>query len=421
VASESDAPGSINLRSRTLRTLQWPRWLPPARVTWICLAVLAAYGTIFLKGVSLPSLLLLPVIAVVVDIGFQQFRFSSLRWPDAALASGFFLTLLLPPTVPLVAAGTVTVAAIGLRHAIRFRGRPVFNPAATGLLLGAVLFGTAPAWWVALGPYGEWLLLGLGAIIVVRNLPQWQLPVTFFSIYAPFTVVERVLFGAALAPRVLLLGAFDPSILFFGLFMVTEPRSGPSMASARPLYAGVVALGAVFLSTALPTVGIIVALLLGNLLTVILRWVKGTASGAARSLPSRARKAAKHSLPQVRWSAGRRASAAALVLLAVGVVAVASIGPSATPSVLVNSPSGGGTVSGGGPCATDNPSIPTATLTSLHQILGPSVILSYDSSTGVVRFYDPVNQVTVTETDLYEDYGYAEFNGDDYAVSGCAG
>jgi hypothetical protein len=53
-------------------------------------------------------------------------------------------------------------------------------------------------------------------------------------------------------------------------------------------------------------------------------------------------------------------------------------------------------------------------------MLGPSVILSYDSSTGVVVFYDPVNHVTVTESDLYEDYGFAEFNGDDYAVSGCA-
>lgn len=53
-------------------------------------------------------------------------------------------------------------------------------------------------------------------------------------------------------------------------------------------------------------------------------------------------------------------------------------------------------------------------------MLGPSVILSYNSGTGAVVFYDPVNHVTVTETDLYEDYGYAEFNGDDYAVSGCA-
>ena len=59
-------------------------------------------------------------------------------------------------------------------------------------------------------------------------------------------------------------------------------------------------------------------------------------------------------------------------------------------------------------------------MTELHKLLGPSVILSYDSSTGVVVFYDPVNYVTVTESDLYEDYGFADFNGDDYAVSGCA-
>jgi len=380
--------------------------------------VLAVYGTIFLKGLSLPSLLLLPVVAVVVDLGFKKVRFPSLRWPDAALASGLFLTLLLPPTVPLVAAGTVTAAAIGLRHAIRFRGRPVMNPAATGLLLGAVLFGTAPAWWVALGPYGEWLLLGLAAVIVTRNFPQWQLPATFFAIYAPFTVVERVLFGAALAPRVLVLGVFDPSVLFFGLFMLTEPRTAPSGSSAQPLYAGVVALVAVFLSALLPSVGILVALVLGNLIAVILRWEQGPTGAAAPSRPLKARRAAQHGLPLARWSAGRRAGAAALVLLAVGVVAVASIGPSATPSVLLSSP-GPPAGGGAGTCAIDNPSIPAATLTSLHRILGPSVILSFDSNTGVVRFYDPVNHVTVTETDLYEDYGYAEFNGDDYAVTGC--
>ena len=71
-------------------------------------------------------------------------------------------------------------------------------------------------------------------------------------------------------------------------------------------------------------------------------------------------------------------------------------------------------------CSADNTNIPAATLSSLHSMLGPSVILSYSPNSGLVVFYDPVNQVTVTETDLYEDYGYAEFNGDDFAVSGCA-
>lgn len=112
----------------------------------------------------------------------------------------------------------------------------------------------------------------------------------------------------------------------------------------------------------------------------------------------------------------------ALVLLS---LVAAAAGPSATPTQLVAVSSTSGGSGGSTPvqvsnCQSDNPSIPASTLTQLHHALGPSVILSYNSNTGVVVFYDPVNHVTVTETDLYEDYGYAEFNGDDYAVNGCS-
>ncbi len=105
------------------------------------------------------------------------------------------------------------------------------------------------------------------------------------------------------------------------------------------------------------------------------------------------------------------------------IVALVAANPavhSAVPLVQTpTSPVGGGRGAQAN-CQTDNPSIPSATLSELHKLLGPSVVLSYDSSTGVVVFYDPVNHVTVTESDLYEDYGFADFNGDDYAVSGCA-
>jgi hypothetical protein len=109
-----------------------------------------------------------------------------------------------------------------------------------------------------------------------------------------------------------------------------------------------------------------------------------------------------------------------MLIVVAAVVAANPVAHSAVPLVQTpTSPIGGG---GGGSlanCQTDNPSISASTLSELHKLLGPSVILSYDASTGVVVFYDPVNQVTVTESDLYEDYGFAEFNGDDYAVSGC--
>jgi len=426
-AAEGGGPQVAAITSRRgFRSFRWAAGLPPARLTWIGLAVLAVYGTLFLKGISLPSLVVLPLAAVVVDLGLQSIRFRSVRWPDAALASGLFLTVLLPPTVPLLAAGIVTIAVVVLRHSIRYLGRPVLNPAASGLLLGAVVFGTAPAWWVAVGPYGEWLMLGIAGAIVLRNLPRWQLPATFLAIYAPFMFLDKVLFGAALAPHILLLGVFDPALLFFAFFMVSEPRTSPSDPYARLLYAGLVALGAVFLSTVLPSVGIVVALLLGNLLTVVLRWEQHRSETfSVRNPRPKESRARSPMVAAARWSAGRRAGATMLVLLAVAVVAAGSLGPSTTPSVLVGAPpgggSGGGTGTGGGagPCAADNPTIPAATLSSLHQILGPSVILSYSSTTGVTKFYDPVNHITVTETDLYEDYGYAEFNGDDFAVAGC--
>jgi hypothetical protein len=72
-------------------------------------------------------------------------------------------------------------------------------------------------------------------------------------------------------------------------------------------------------------------------------------------------------------------------------------------------------------CTQDNASIPGSTLSALHHRLGPSVIFRYDARTGATVFYDPVNHVTVYETDLFEDYGAAEFNGDDTILAqGCS-
>jgi Na+-translocating ferredoxin:NAD+ oxidoreductase RnfD subunit len=422
-ASDTRGSGPTGPLAR-LRRAHWPAHLPPARVTWIALVVLAGYGFEQLMGLPAASLLALPLTAVLVDLLFQRVRFPSLRFPDAALATGLFLSLLLPPTVPLLGAIAVTVGAIGLRHTVRTRGRPVFNPAATGLVFAILLFGFAPAWWVALGHWGEYLLVALGLVLFARTPASWRLPATFFPVYGVFAGIEHLWFGAATSARVLFLTAIDPSIVFFGLFMLTEPRTAPSRPYAQPLYAAVVALAAVFLSAVLPTLGVFLALLAGNLLALVVvrRIARPTRAPAARAARRRGTARARS------WSIPTRASIAVLVLVGISLVAGAAHGPSQTPSVLVSSPggtgtSGGGSVGGGVgavSCSKDNASIPSSTLSYLHNTLGPSVVLSYNGATGTVVFYDPVNQVTVTETDLYEDYGYAEFNGDDYTTSGCA-
>jgi Na+-translocating ferredoxin:NAD+ oxidoreductase RnfD subunit len=407
--------------------------------------ILGALGVRFLGGLGAYSLVVLPVVAVVVDLAFQSVRFPAPRFPDSALATGLFLALLLPPSVSLVSAAALVVAAIGLKHVLRYQGRAVLNPAAAGVVVGAFLFGVAPGWWAGVGPWGVELLIALGLALLLRSPAGWRIPATFFAVYAPLSIVLKAVVGASLAPKLLLLGVLDPATLFFGLFMVVEPRTAPANPLVQPVYAASVAGLAVFLPLVIPGPGVLVALLLANLGAVCVRFaLEVRPAPAPASVPPagegrsrrnrrryyRAERPRRTEWPA--WSIARRATAGILLSVLVGTMAAVAYSPGSAQSVnfgLPYHPGGSGTAPGGSgspgskltvSCTKDNASIPSSTLDSLHRALGPSVILSYDSQTGTTVFYDPVNSVTVTETDLFEDYGSAEFNGDDYAVPGCS-
>jgi Na+-translocating ferredoxin:NAD+ oxidoreductase RnfD subunit len=393
---------------------------PPARLLWIALVVLGVFASSYLGGIGALGLLVLPLVAVLTDLAFARVRFERLRVPDAAIATGLFLALILPPTAPLLLTGTTAFAAVALRHLLRWRGHPWFNPAAAGVLFCAIAFGLAPAWWEGAGPYAEYLTVALGGMLIALGASRWRLPASFLVTYAAMSAIQHVLLGATTDVSVLVLQAADPTVLFLALFMVAEPRTAPTPAPAQTVFGASVGLLAAFAPLAFPTVGLVLALLGGNLLALVLR---ARAVPLEVTLPSPARRARPvrsgarpRPLPP-RWSVLRRAGAGLLVVIVlVGIVAAAPGTPRAV-LLATGPPAPGGTLTG---CSADNPSIPASTLQQLHHMLGPSVIRSYDAGTGVVVFYDPVNHVTVTETDLYEDFGFAEFNGDDYAVSGCA-
>ncbi len=429
--SELPAEATDRQASPSLADLgrSWLRWLPPARLAWILLAALGGYSSFYLNGLGATSLVVVPFVAVIVDLALQGIRFERWRFPDAALVTGLFVALILPPTAPLLLGGTLAFAAIAIRHALRSRGHPWFNPAALGILLGTLVLGMAPAWWVGIGPWGEYLVVAFGLLLIARSTASWRLPATFLLVYGFLSIVQHLVLGASTDARVLLLQAVDPATVFFALFMVTEPRTAPAAPHQKVLYAGTIGTLAAFLPTFLPSLGILVSLLGGNLLAVALRHgaLAAPAPGSTRTSGASSRRTGRASgrrrkAAPARWPVAYRLGAGiAVVVVLVAVVSAAPLSPSAAPIIKITSPgapSGGGVVATS--CQSDNPSIPSSELSSLHKVLGPSVILSYDASTGVVVFYDPANHVTVTEYDLYEDYGFAEFNGDDYAVSGCA-
>ncbi len=428
-AGETQRSSSLDAARRaSVRLLaRLPR---PVRLAWIFLAILGAYSVTFnLQGLGLLPLIVLPAVAAEVDALLQVYRFHSVRVPDAAIATGLFLALLLPPTVSLIQAGVVTVAAIVIRSALRYRERPLFNPAVVGVLIGALLFGMAPSWW---GAISMPLVVALGIVLTLRSPGSWRMPLSALGSYAVLSVLGNVVFGKATSPQVLLLGAADPAILFFGLFMVPEPRTAPTEPSDRLLFGLFVGISTALLPVLLPSLAPLVALLLGNVMAVSVRGFQA-AEAAARERARAARRGKKAARPRRErrapsvdawndWSMGQRVTAGVLIVVLLGAVGFALNPPTATPFAAIRPSLSPGASVGNvtASCAADNPSIPASTLSSLHQRLGPSVILSADQNSGTVVFYDPVNHVTVTETDMYEDFGFAEFNGDDYAVSGCA-
>ncbi len=427
---EASSPSADELRRASVRLFaRLPR---PARLLWMFLVVLGAYAILFtLQGVGIVPLLALPALAVETDILFQMFRYHRIRAPDAALATGLLLALLLPPSVPLIQAVGVASAAIALRHVLRVEERPVFNPAAAGVLMGALFFGLAPSWW---GSVGSWLVVVLGIILTLRTPGSWRVPLAFIASYGLLSILGTLLLGAVTSPMVLLLGAFDPAILFFGFFMVPEPRSSVTRPGDRWTFGLSVGVATAILPVFLPSLAPLVALLFGNGLAVLLRRRHAVEApvetksrrptrGGKRHRRQKAIKEERVRGVRAEWRVEHRVVAGVLVVVLLGGMATALNPPRVTPYFSAVRPiaaTPAGTVTATSNCTVDNPTISSSLATYLHQALGPSVLLSVDTGTGTVVFFDPVNKVTVTETNIYEDYGFAEFNGDDYAVSGCA-
>jgi Na+-translocating ferredoxin:NAD+ oxidoreductase RnfD subunit len=417
------APPSVRVR-----LTRFYRWLAPIRLLFFLLIALAVVGAILLGPAAvLAQLLLVPLAAGATDLLLELLRKRRLRFPWAGAVTGLFVALLLPPqgvsanlggATILYLAAAMAVVGVLAKQVFRSRGYPWFNPAALAVVTAGVLFGITPAWWAAISLPA---VLVAGLILNARQWTRWRVPVVFLLTYTALSAVESFLQLGGTNPAVLLLGVLDPSVLFFTLFMATEPRTSPSDPTWQPVYAAAMGLSAALLRIAfhggnllLSSDNLLLGLLAANFVWVLLRpyasrSVAPVPAPSRRARPPAARSGARQGFG---WAERSGIAFAVFVLLAVsyGVIGGPPAPPSAVPPKVV-------VVS----CTQDNRTISSADLSMLHQRLGPSVVFSYSAASGTAVFYDPVNKVTVYETDLFEDYGYAEFNGDDQVIAnGCS-
>ena len=231
-------------------------------------------------GISLALLLFVLCVGFTIgaDVFFTYLRRRVVFLPYSAIITGLILTLIIDPSAMWYQIAIIAAAAMAIKNFIRPLGRHIFNPAASGLLIGWVVFGLQPSWWAAsaYNPTSFFALTNLPVLIPIlligcislyryRRYASAVLYVVVYCLLLFLTNLSVSLTSAALT--ILSIGT-----LFYTFLMLVEPMTSPVNKRRQVLYGAVVAAGTVALVHLQKIWGIAIfdvsltALLLGNLL-----------------------------------------------------------------------------------------------------------------------------------------------------------
>lgn len=236
---------SVTLTAGSTRVLGLIGRVSMYRLVMASLGLLAVISLVLsFAGLVVPEPLELVVSAVVLAlacVATDLVAQSVLRMPrrvESSLITAAILLFVLRPTLePVGLAGLALagVVASASKYLLVWRGRHIFNPAATGASVLTIVSIWAPdlgssAWWVG-SPWLAGPVLVLGVLLLLRTD---KLPiVVVFWVVAMAVAFTRtsVQFQAAGfpvdVPSVLLQVAFSSPFLFLGAFMLSEPLTLP--------------------------------------------------------------------------------------------------------------------------------------------------------------------------------------------------
>ncbi|MBV8085362.1 MAG: RnfABCDGE type electron transport complex subunit D [Chloroflexi bacterium] len=202
----------------------------PKGLLLLVLAVLTAVAYPVDGFAAVVRMLAAGAMAAGVDLLFMSRR-NKIELPDSALLTGFITAMVMSQTAPLYAPMLAAGVAIASKHLIRTASGHIFNPAALGLLVTALLLSSEQSWWGGLGDQPAvyvLVLIALGAL-VVEKVNKWPSVVAFAAAYFGLLTVAAI-FGSPLAVADAFREPMSGAAVYFALFMLTDPPTTP----ARP-------------------------------------------------------------------------------------------------------------------------------------------------------------------------------------------
>lgn len=183
---------------------------------------------------------------VVSDVVFAFVRRKSLfTTPFSAVVTGLIFTLIVDTGATWYQICFMAVFAMTIKNFVRFKGRHVFNPAASGLVIGFFVFGLQPSWWGPTLFQGGFsnpsniaifiVLLAIGYVSAIR-LKRYIAVVTYLLLSA----ILPMLITQNFSVDIFLTSILSVGTLFFALLMLPEPMTSPVKPMRQVLYGGFV-------------------------------------------------------------------------------------------------------------------------------------------------------------------------------------
>ena len=171
-------------------------------------------------GVAMITAILLDVIIFILQSRKKLFS-------DGGAITGLIIALVLGSSTPgHIIAGT-TVIAIVSKHLFRINKKPIFNPAALGLLVSIFLFSSGQSWWGAFTELPVWSVafLLIGGFLVTERINKFPQVLAFLGSYFVLLLIMGY-YDVGQAGDALRI-PFINSALFLAFFMVTDPPTSP--------------------------------------------------------------------------------------------------------------------------------------------------------------------------------------------------
>ena len=133
--------------------MKMKNWLktPKGYVTiaMIVLLLIASIGSKEILGIK--NAFAAVFVSLIVDIICRSVKKSKWIMPDSAIITGLIISLILSTTSSLTVIVATAMMAILSKHLLVYKKKPIFNPAAIGLLLSILFFHSGQSWWGAFG------------------------------------------------------------------------------------------------------------------------------------------------------------------------------------------------------------------------------------------------------------------------------